>query len=85
MNLLVPLDPEVADLLDTDETVRDALLTLGLPAAHIRDEDEVAQRRSVRQEAEEQAKQQQQLVELAGAAGSAAPALLAAQSGGLPQ
>ena len=77
IELFMPLsqiDPAAMDYIDVDGMSKYLLKVLGVPATTIRGNDQVAQIRQNRQEAEEAAAEQQQTVQLMEAAGQAAPA-----------
>ena len=77
IELFMPLsniDPAAMDYIDIDGMSKYLLKVLGVPATTIRGNDQVAQIRQNRQEAEEAAAEQQQTVQLMEAAGQAAPA-----------
>jgi hypothetical protein len=77
IELFMPLsqiDPSAMDYIDIDGMSKYLLKVLGVPATTIRGNDQVAEIRAERQEAQAAVEEQQQAVQLMEAAGQAAPA-----------
>jgi hypothetical protein len=71
---LSQIDPAAMDYIDIDGMSKYLLKVLGVPATTIRGNDQVAEIRAERQEAQAAVEEQQQAVQLMEAAGQAAPA-----------
>jgi len=72
---LLQLKPDVLDVFDFDEAVRDMALTAGLPSKWMRSVEQLAQLRQTRAEATQQQTMLNQAEQAASAAGKAAPML----------
>lgn len=82
IELLMPLsqiDPSAMDYIDTDGMAKYLLKMLSIPATTVRGNEEVAEIRAQRQEAEQAAQAEQQAAQFMESAGQAAPAVRAIQ------
>ena len=73
MGPLTQLDPSILDYVDSDGISKHLIKILGVPAAAVRGDREVALLRAQRAQQQQAAAEQAELVETAEAAGNAAP------------
>jgi len=76
---LSQIDPSAMDYIDTDGMAKYLLKMLSIPATTVRGNEEVAEIRAQRQEAQQAAQEEQQAAQFMEAAGQAAPAVRAIQ------